>query len=165
MRTTFFLTVLCMLMLTASCSSSTSESTESAEPTESTASAKSTVPFTEANHYFFRNDAQMPSSPKITTQQEFESYFGMAAVMGDGGQPTAIDFDQQFVIAVVMPVTDIETEIDPEKVELEDNTLTYTYEVEMGEKQTYTSQPISIIILNKKYQDAQVKLAPRTVKD
>ena len=70
------------------------------------------LPYKEAEHYFLRNDVNGRNVPtKMTTQTEFDRYFGMAAVMG--GQPTAIDFDRQFVIAIVLPETNHSTTIRP----------------------------------------------------
>ena len=118
----------------------------------------SEVTFEVAKNYFFKNDQQIPSSPKITTEEEFNKFFGMATVMGEDGKPTAIDFTKQFALAIVLPVTDVTTEINPVKVEAKSDTLFYTYEMKTGEKQTYSIQPVSIIILDKQYEDNEVKL-------
>ena len=116
------------------------------------------VSFEEAKNYFFKNDQKIPASPKITTEEEFNQLFGKAAVMGPDGMPTTIDFSKQFVVAVVLPITEIATEIYPVKVVSEGNSLLYTYKVKTGEKQTFTVQPISIIILDKKYENKEVVL-------
>lgn len=118
----------------------------------------SEVAFEIAKNYFFKNDQQIPASPKITTEEEFNKLFGMATVMGEDGKPTSIDFTKQFVLAIVLPVTDTATEINPVKVEAKSDKLFYTYEVKSGEKQTYSIQPVSIIILDKQYEDNEVVL-------
>ena len=142
----------------------------------------SEVTFEEAKNYFFKNgrsseshpslledgrvasdegkanDQQILSSPKITTEEEFNKLFGMATVMGKDGKPTAIDFTKQFALAIVLPVTDMATEITPVKVEAKSDSLFYTYEVKTGEKQTYSIQPVSIIILDKQYEDNEIVL-------
>ena len=118
----------------------------------------SEVAFEVAKNYFFKNDQQIPASPKITTEEEFNKLFGMATVMGEDGKPTSIDFTKQFVLAIVLPVTDMATEINPVKVEAKSDLLFYTYEVKTGEKQTYSIQPVSIIILDKQYENNKVKL-------
>ena len=118
----------------------------------------SEVAFEVAKNYFFKNDQQISESPKITTEEEFNKLFGMATTMGEEGKPTAIDFTKQFVLAVVLPVTDMATEINPVKVEAKSDTLFYTYEVKIGEKQTFSIQPVSIIILDKQYENNEVKL-------
>ncbi len=116
------------------------------------------VAFVVAKNYFFNNGQEIPASPKITTEEDFKKYFGMAAVMGKDGTPTEIDFSKQFVLAIVHPITDVNTEIIPVKVEENGDTLNYTYEVKEGEKQSFSMQPLSIIILDKKYENKEIIL-------
>ena len=117
------------------------------------------VSFEVAKNYFFKNGKDiLPANPKITTEEEFSKLFGMATTMSKDGKPTPIDFGKQFVLAVVLPVTDFETEINPVKVEEKGDSLFYSYEVKIGEKQSFSIQPISIIILDKKYEDKEIVL-------
>ena len=118
----------------------------------------SEVPFTVAEHYFFNKGQDIPANPKITSEELFKQLFGMATVMGENGKPTEIDFSKQFVLAVVLPVTDINTEINPVKVEEKGDTLFYHYDVKTGEKQSFSIQPLSIIILDKKYENKEIFL-------
>lgn len=118
----------------------------------------SEVPFTVAEHYFFNKGQDIPVNPKITSEELFKQLFGMATVMGENGKPTEIDFAKQFVLAVVLPVTDINTEITPVKVEEKGDTLFYHYDVKTGEKQSFSIQPLSIIILDKKYENKEIFL-------
>ena len=145
-----FLSIVALLTMSAC----TNNSTESATNNKGT----DEVAFEVAKNYFFKNDQQIPASPKITTEEEFNKLFGMATVMGKDGKPTSIDFTKQFVLAIVLPVTDMATEINPVKVEAKSDSLFYKYEVKTGEKQTYSIQPVSIIILDKQYEDNEVKL-------
>lgn len=114
------------------------------------------VTFEVARNYFFKSGHEIPASPKIATAEEFGDLFGMATTMGKDGKPTDIDFNTQFVLAVILPVTDMATGIVPEKVESRNDTLFYTYDVTVGEKQSYTIQPLSIIILDKRYENCEV---------
>ena len=116
------------------------------------------VAFEVAKNYFFKNDQEIPASPKVTTEEEFNNLFGMATTMGEDGKPTPIDFTRQFVLAIVLPVTDYDTEINPTKVEEKGDSLLYTYEVKQGEQQSFSIQPVSIIILDKKYENKEVVL-------
>ncbi|MBO4802488.1 MAG: hypothetical protein J5545_11610 [Bacteroidaceae bacterium] len=116
------------------------------------------VAFEVAKNYFFKNDQVIPEYPKITTEEEFNKLFGMATTMGKDGKPTAIDFTKQFVLAIVLPVTDFATEINPVKVEEKGDSLLYTYDVKTGEKLSFTIQPVSIIILDKQYENKRVVL-------
>ena len=131
------------------------------KPTEATVehnNAAEEVAFEVAKNYFFKNDQTIPTSPKITTEEEFNKLFGMATTMGENGKPTEIDFTKQFVLVIVLPVTDIATEITPVKLEAKGDSLFYTYDVKTGEKQSFTIQPVSIIILDKKYENNEVIL-------
>ena len=118
----------------------------------------SEVAFEVAKNYFFKNDQVIPEYPKITTEEKFTKLFGMATTMGEDGKPTAIDFTKQFVVAIVLPITDFATEINPVKVEEKDDSLLYTYEVKTGEKQSFSIQPVSIIILGKEYESKEIVL-------
>ena len=133
------------------------ENKQAVAPTEG-GEASNEVAFEVAKNYFFKNNQQIPESPKITTEEDFNKLFGMATVMGEDGKPTPIDVTKQFVLAIVLPVTDMATEINPVKVEAKSDSLFYTYEVKTGEKQTFTIQPVSIIILDKQYENNEVKL-------
>ncbi len=59
-----------------------------------------------------------------------------------------------------MPVTDVATEITPEKMVERDGVLHYRYTVALGEKLTYTIRPLSIVIVDRKYADCEVVLEP-----
>lgn len=131
---------------------------KSTEATEVNKNAAEEVAFEVAKNYFFKNDQAIPASPKITTEEEFNKLFGMATTMGENGKPTEIDFSKQFVLAIVLPVTDIATEINPVKLEAKGDSLFYTYDVKTGEKQSFTIQPVSIIILDKGYENKEVIL-------
>ena len=120
---------------------------EQAATTFESSEASNEVTFEVAKNYFFKNDQEIPTSSKITTAEEFGKLFGMATTM------------KQFVLAIVLPVTDFATEINPQKVEEKGDSLFYTFEVKKGEKQTYRIQPVSIIILDNKYENKEVVLS------
>ena len=129
---------------------------QAAAPISEDNKESSEVAFEVAKNYFFKNDQVIPEYPKITTEAEFTKLFGMATMMGENGKPTAIDFTRQFVLAIVLPETDFATEINPVKVEKKGDSLLYTYEVKTGEKQSFRIQPVSIITLDKKYENKRV---------
>ncbi len=116
------------------------------------------VDFVVAKNYFFRNGQTIPENPKVTRAEDFERLFGMATFLGDDGVPTTIDFAKQFVLVIVLPVTDIETEIIPKKVTEKGNSLYYTYTIKTGGQQSFHSQPLSIIILDRQYAERNVIL-------
>ncbi len=134
---------LCATILTCSCSTT------------------STIPFTEAHNYFFRNDATIPESPMITTEEQFDSLFGMAAFMGPNGTPTKIDFKKEFVIAVVLPVTDIETNLTPVSLTKDNDVLTFVYDCKQGEKNSFTTQPLLMIVVDKAHEAASARVVQK----
>ncbi len=121
----------------------------------------STIPFEEVKNYFFRNDADIPESPVIDSSEQFGELFGAAAFMGNGGQPTSIDFDKEFVIAVANPVTDCSTELVPESLRKEDGELVFTYQETIGEQQSWTMQPVLLVKVDRKYRSEAVRLERR----
>lgn len=114
------------------------------------------LPYKEAEHYFLRNNVDGRKVPaKITTRNDFDRNFGMAAVMG--GQPTPIDFDRQFVIAIVLPETNHTTAIHPGTLTDEGDALQLDYGVSVApEENTWTSVPLSLLIVDKRYERGQV---------
>ena len=127
--------------------------------------ASNEVAFEVGKNYFFKNDQEFPTSSKITTAEEFGKLFGMATTMGENGKPTPIDFTKQFVLAIVLPVTNLATEITPGRLDEKGDTLFYFYDAKAGEAQSYSTQPISLIILDKKYADKQIVMVNEQVKD
>ncbi len=108
------------------------------------------ITFTVAKNYFVKNTVQKLDNPKIETSEKFAEIFGMATTMGNDGKPTEIDFSKQYVIAVVMPETDMMTTVEP--VSLQKNTkgdVILIYKSVIGEKQSYTTRPNFAIIVDK----------------
>ncbi len=149
MKKLIFILALCGAMFLCSCKSGGGSA------------AENSVNFTVAKNYFFKNGAVIPENPKISSADEFQNLFGMAAVMGKDGMPTAIDFNKQFVVAVVLPVTDIYTEIQPVEVKVLGGELVYAYNVKTGEKMTYSMQPVSLIVLDREYEGLNVKMVEK----
>ena len=120
---------------------------------------KKDVPFEVAHNYFVRNDVTEPIPAKIASQNEFERYFGMAAFMGKKGQPTPIDFETQFVIAVVLPETSHSSELRAESLNDDGQKLTFTYHVDVADKEnTWTQVPVLLIAVDRQYERDIVEL-------
>ncbi len=116
------------------------------------------IPFYEAKNYFVRNDIQNSVPVKFESEKDFKEYFGMAAVMGKDGMPTSIDFTKQYVIAVTLPETDTETDINLVSLKKDTNSdIILTYKVITEEKRSYAIIPVRLLIVDKKY-DGTVKL-------
>lgn len=121
----------------------------------------SDIPFEEVKNYFFRNDAEAPENPVIDTAEQFDALFGAAAFMGKGGQVTPVDFGKEFVIAVVNPETDCQTELVPESLRMEDGELVFSYDETIGEQQSWTMRPILLVKVDRKYRTESVRLDRR----
>lgn len=110
------------------------------------------ISYTVADHYFVNNNAPEQTSLKYTSQQQFDQTFGMAAVMGRNGLPTKIDFQRQFVIAKVLPITNVDTEMRPLALtETADGQLEFSYEVISGQEMSSSMQPCLLLIVDRKY--------------
>jgi len=117
------------------------------------------VPFTYAKGYFLRNDVEEGEYPtKITNQNLFDQYFGMATVMGDEGKPTEIDFDKSFVVPVIYPVTDQETSIVIERFwHSAPAELTLSVGAVRGEEhRSFQIRPIKLLVVDNGYRDYEV---------
>jgi hypothetical protein len=80
--------------------------------------------------------------------------------MGQNGKPTVIDFSSQFAIALVLPVTDLATTIQPVGLEKgKDASIQVRYRIEVGSKQSYTSRPFLLLVVDKKY-DGPLSMVP-----
>ena len=108
------------------------------------------VPFMTLENYFVRNDVDCSKEQRLIlyNKQDFESFFGMAATMG--GQPTEINWDKQYVVALVLPVTNLTTSIHPVAVKAGDSQyLVFSYDVKKGEKMSYRMVPFAAVAIDK----------------
>ncbi len=114
---------------------------------------KKTIPYTVADRYFVRNDVTGLPPATIMSDKEFEKYFGMATVMGTNGSPTKIDFNKSFVICVALAPTDIDTDLSAVSLtDTNSNKLVLRYGIKRGKKMSYTSQPLLLLVVDKKYE-------------
>lgn len=108
------------------------------------------IQFTTLENYFVRNDVDCSKQQRliINSKAEFEKYFGMAAHMG--GMPTAVNWNKQFVIALVMPETKRATAIYPVNVKATDNNiLVFSYMVKKGDNMSHSMVPFIAVAVNK----------------
>lgn len=151
MKRTILTIALISCLAVVSCNTkSEKKTTETVAP----ADVATDVPYTEAKNYFVKNtfkEGQL-SNPKISSQQQFDAVFGMARTMGENGKPTPIDFTRQYVIAIVIPVTNIATTLSVNTLKQKDNAIILNYDVEEGKKQSYSTQPALLLIVDSTYQ-------------
>ncbi len=108
-------------------------------------------------NYYVRNDAKLPIQARIDDRATFESLFGMATLMGTAGQPTPVDWDNEFVLAIVDPFTNIQIELAPESLQCENGQLVFTYSETVGEKQSFWIIPDLLLKVDRKYEADSVR--------
>lgn len=118
------------------------------------------INYTELANYYVLNNVDVSKTQRlvINSQQTFEAYFGEAAVMGRNGQPTMVNFKTQYVLAVVLPETDRQTEVIPGEVVQNGNTIVMNYRVNKGAKTTYRMVPFAAIAIDKPINDTQMEI-------
>lgn len=123
------------------------------------AAPRTEVPYTVATSYFVRNDYQGPTlAPlKIESREAFDQVFGTAVVMGS--QATPIDFDKQYVIAIVGPVVSSQMQLSATALQQTADQLLLSLKVEPGQALSYSIQPALILLVDKQY-NGTVVLAP-----
>ena len=120
----------------------------------SCSTSEKTVGYKEAQRYFVRNDVTDFSPRIITSNEELDRYFGMATVMGEGGMPTPVNFDKENVVAIILPETNIDTEIKIGSIKKQDGKLVVRYKViTSGEARSYSTVPCQLVKVSKKYGD------------
>jgi len=137
--------------------------TVAASCTSATRTSAENITYSEVRNYFFNNDAPLPANPKIESQAEFDRYFSPAAFMGKDGMPTQVDFTRSFVIAIVKPATERATNLVPEALTLDGDTLRLTYRHETGPQRSYTIKPIFLLQTDRRYASHPLVLTEREV--
>jgi hypothetical protein len=122
--------------------------TTSKELRQAKKGAKS-VPYTVLQNYYVRNDVNTTKLQRliIDNEQDFNSYFGPAAVMG--GLPTDINWKTQYVIAVVLPETTRTTNVIPKDVQQSPGNVIFYYALNHGRKTGYNQVPFLAVAVNR----------------
>ena len=141
-------TALVTITLLATACSSTSKIENQAYP----------IYFDEMYNYYVLNTIEDKQEKHlfINNQQEFDRYFGAAAVMGPNGRPTPVDFKTQYVVAIVMPTTNRATTVSVHDVAMTGNTVVISYRVKKEEKLGYYIRPFTLVALDKPPVDSQL---------
>ena len=108
------------------------------------------IKYTTLENYFVRNDVDCSKQQRliIDNKAEFEKYFGMAAHMG--GLPTEVNWNKQFVIALVLPETKRATSIYPVNVKTTgNNILVFSYLVKKGDNMSHKMVPFIAVAVDK----------------
>ncbi len=120
----------------------------------------SPIAFTELDNYFVKNSYTQSKLVRkaINTEEEFRSIFGEATTMGANGKPTPVNFKRQFVIAVVAPVTDTQTQMYPLSVLQNGNAIIFNYKVDKGSKMSYSTHPFVAVVIDRPASDASYEI-------
>jgi len=151
-------TLAAMLLVLASCNNQSKENpttnSDSVETEQQQAPANNAIPYVVAQNYFVKNTVGEDRNGihKIETQAAFDELFSPAASMGKDGKPTPIDFDKQYVIAIISSTSDLTPTIDSIAVEKQGEEIAVTYKEVLGEKQSFTVRPVAILLVDKQYQ-------------
>lgn len=151
-------TIPAALFVLASCNNQSKQNqTTNADTTETAqlqTPANNAIPYVLAQNYFVKNTIGEDRNGihKIETQAAFDELFSPAATMGKDGKPTPIDFDKQYVIAIISATSDLTPTIDSVAVEKQGEEITVTYKEVLGEKQSFSVRPVAILLVDKQYQ-------------
>lgn len=109
------------------------------------------VPYVLGRNYFVRNDytSDYLLSNVITTEAQFNTIFGKAAVLGN--MPTPIDFSKQYVIAIVEPMTDRAVHYNVEGLVNIGGKINMAYRREEGEPRGYFVRPMLMLVVDGTY--------------
>lgn len=116
------------------------------------------ITFNLAKNYFVKSTVINLDNPKIETLEKFNDIFGMETIMGKEGKPTEINFNKQYVIAVILNETDYMTTVNPVSLQKNNkNEITLTYKTIIGQKQSYKTRPSFGIIVDN-IENGKIKL-------
>lgn len=109
------------------------------------------IPYRSAEGYFVLNTIENAGAyeKKFTTKDEFDRYFGSATTMNSSSTP--IDFDKEFAIAFIAPITDMETDILVDSVLQNGNQTEIYLSIETGKTMSYSIRPVKILVIDRKY--------------
>lgn len=116
------------------------------------------VPYKIGKNYFINNriDGKVPT--KITRQQDFEKYFGLASFMGKDGEPTPVDFSKEFILIKDCGESYYPIDIQTKSLKKQKGILVWEYEIWTAKtEQGFITRPFQMIIVDKKF-DGEVKL-------
>ena len=103
------------------------------------------IPYTVLKNYYVRNDvpADKPQHLILDNQQDFDSFFGPAPLMG--GDPTDINWKTQYVIAIVLP-------------EQSPGNVIFYFQLNRGRKTSYRQVPFSAVAINRAVDPQQLQV-------
>lgn len=155
----FKMSVLAVSLSVAACKPGTKTAAEVAPESVTAADTVQSVALTykPAENYFINNTVRETVPEKITTQEEFDMYFGKATTMAENGLPTPVDFSREFVIVADFGETARSVDMRPVSLEKAGDDLVFSYTAAEGEEAGFTSRPFLMVITDKQ-NEGNVKL-------
>ena len=116
-----------------------------------------TIETHQVRNYYYLHDTIPQTCLKITSQEQFDRYFGPAAFMGKGGEPTPIDFSREFVVAKVFPQTYHAVKLSDVKLTSQsDSMVTLHYHYAEGAPRSYSIRPHILLAVPNAYKDMRL---------
>ena len=115
------------------------------------------VHYTTLENYFVRNDVDCSKQRRLIldNQQDFDTFFGKAATMG--GLPTTVNWNKQYVVAIILPETKRATSIEPVAVKVTDNdVVVFSYHIKKGDKMSHSMVPFTAVAIDKPASDTKM---------
>jgi hypothetical protein len=115
------------------------------------------VHYTTLENYFVRNDVDCSKQRRLIldNQQDFDAFFGKAATMG--GLPTTVNWNKQYVVAIILPETKRATSIEPVAVKVTDNdVMVFSYHIKKGDKMSHSMVPFTAVAIDKPASDSKM---------
>ena len=115
------------------------------------------VHYTTLENYFVRNDVDCSKQRRLIldNQQDFDAFFGKAATMG--GLPTTVNWNKQYVVAIILPETKRATSIEPVAVKVTDNdVMVFSYHIKKGDKMSHSMVPFTAVAIDKPASDTKM---------
>lgn len=113
------------------------------------------LPVKPLKNYFVNNTFPDDGAVKllrITSQSEMESVFGQATLMGEGGQPTKVDFAKEQLIAVIAPASQTIVALTLNSLVKNYNQINLNYHIEEAESnKSYTSRHYMLLSIDKQF--------------
>lgn len=119
---------------------------------QTTISSDQVVEYQLARNYFIKNTVTEAVPSKISSQEEFDTYFGIARVMGDDGEATPIDFSSEYVIVADFEDTNKRVEMVPIGLHQEDQNLIFQFKVTEGAVSSAITRPFLLIVVSQENQ-------------
>lgn len=115
------------------------------------------VHYTTLENYFVRNDVDCSKQRRLIldNQQDFDAFFGKAATMGS--LPTTVNWNKQYVVAIILPETKRATSIEPVAVKVTDNdVVVFSYHIKKDDKMSHSMVPFTAVAIDKPASDTKM---------